>query len=118
MKINIATHLTISLAYLLCGSVLLSSAHAKDLVKHGSHDQSAAVATKAGPTDLNAKVIGELHNHTEKTALKTFAKAVSTPGIVARERELKRDVVEIEKNLSHQVFDTILFWRMALTLRV
>lgn len=115
MKTKIITLSTIILAYVLCASVVLASAHAKDLAKHGSGDY---IASTGKPTDINAKALSDLHNHTDKTMLKSFAKAVSDTGMRARERELKADVSRIEKTLLNHLSEALLFWRLAISLRI
>lgn len=116
MKTNNLKPLHAIIAYLLCGSVVLSGAHAKDLVKQSGHDNaSATVKHSAG--DITAKALSELHNHTDKTTVKNMAKATVHHRLAARERELKADVIKAEQSLSNYLEDTMLFWRLALSLR-
>lgn len=99
-----------AIAATLTGSVLLSSVHAKDIAKSAPLGQDLS--------SVHAKALGELHNHTDKTVVKVFAKAVSDNAIVARERELRTEVVRIERGLVEQLADFLMFWRVAFSVRL
>lgn len=100
---------SLAVAALISSAVLVSFTHAKDIVKAAPASDLSAV---------NAKALGDLHNHTDKTVLKVFAKAVSDSGVAARERELKADMIKVERNLTNQLLEFLLFWRFALTVRL
>lgn len=93
-------------------TVLLSAAHAKDLVSNGTRDPGAIART----TDPVAKAIGDLHNHTSKQTLKTIS--IDSP-VTARGREngaLNRE--HASRSLLDLIEDTLAFYRLAFSLRV
>lgn len=112
MNINtIKTFLVAAIACFISCTVVLSAAHAKDLVKDQLHDNTVMGRT----SDTVSKAISDLHNHTDKQTLKAIS--MDNP-VTAREREIKalkeekstRNIVEILEDLA-------LFYRLAWSLR-
>lgn len=114
MKTNNITYLLVSLfAYLMAGSVILAHTHATDVVKGASHDAPNAVAK----TDVSAKAIADLHNHIDKTSLKNVMKTSADTTAAARRRELSDTIVQTDDGLLDRMLASLLFARVALTLR-
>jgi len=93
-------------------TVVMSAAHAKDLLKGSSGD----VAVMGRTVDPITKAIGDLHNHIDKQTLKNIS--MDNP-VTAREREVRalneektdRGWIEILEELA-------IFYRLAFSLRL
>lgn len=95
-------------------AVVMSAAHAKDVARASHPTHVAGLISR--PSDINAKAIGDLHNHIDKQTLKNIS--MDNP-LAARERELKavnedgrdRSIVEI-------IEEMVAFYRLAFALRL
>lgn len=116
---NIAKTFIIStFSSLIAMAVVLSGAHAKDVVGGrilSKDDGSIVKTTVKTSNDVAAKAISDLHNHVDKTALKTFAKStVDGSSVLAREREVKAGLVQFERTTSIRFMEAILMLKLAL----
>ena len=110
---TIKTTTTTLFASFIAIAVMLSGAHAKDIVGTRNAKDDTVVKTTAKTTDVAAKAVSDLHNHVDKTTLKAFAKSTSDNSMLARERELKEGAIKIERTLSVRLLEMKLFLKFA-----
>lgn len=95
-------------------TVVMSAAHAKDVARATHPTDVTSIISH--PSDINAKAIGDLHNHIDKQTLKSIS--MDNP-MTARERELK---VASEDKRDRSIFEIIeemiAFYRLALVMRL
>lgn len=95
-------------------AVTLSGAHAKDVVStHNLSKDDGAIKITVKTSDVGAKALSDLHNHVDKTSLKSMSKTTAGDSILAREREAKADVIRVEHTLSIRLMELLLMFRMA-----
>lgn len=108
-----------SLFYLIASaflavSVVLASLHLRDIVASINlqtfSDGTQATKT-ATTTDVSAKAIGDLHNHVDKTSLKTFS-ASADQAILSR-RQAEEFLEQIERPFSVIAIELLLMFRVA-----
>lgn len=112
VKIILAT----SLAYILAMAVVMSSLHIKDIVANNNEAaiQAAQQRTaRAHMEDVSAKAMSELHNHVEKTMVKSLVKAMSDPAVVGRQRQTIEDAMESDRGLSVVLMEMLLMFRLS-----
>lgn len=100
-------------AYLMASSVLLAHAHAGDVVRHSSTKFKLQAVTTARVDDMHAKVMGDMHTHVDKAALKNVAATVA-----ARRRMSSVEDVFQNESISEQIVRHFLLLRIMLTLPV
>lgn len=111
-KITIKNMFTL-LACFMGLAVVLASAHAKDVVRASHPTDVATIISRPG--DINAKAIGDLHNHIDKQTLKNIA--MDNPQ-AARERELKGVVDENRaRGIAEIIEEMVAFYRLAFAMR-
>lgn len=109
MKINNIKYLFVMLfSYVIACSVVMAHTHVSDVVQHSSTDLPAMTAKS---TDMNAKVIGDLHNHIHKTTLKNPADTVA-----ARRNDMEPEEVITEESLLERFVSGLLMIRVMMTL--
>lgn len=104
------------LSALLVLAVVLTATHAKEVagqplpaVKSNGNDMQAAVRANDDPVQ---KSMSDLHNHTDKTMLKNFAKSMGDASSLAARREERDDPADV-RSLSHRLFETYLMLQFA-----
>jgi len=112
---SIKSALVATLTHTMAMSVILAHAHAGDVVRQSSPDfyQPSKISS-----DVSAKVIGDLHNHIDKTMLKNAVKSPSDTTSAVSRRELRNAVVQIEESVLERVEMQMLLLRAFLTMRV
>lgn len=94
--------------------VLMSAAHAKDVARASHPVHVSGLISR--PNDINAKAIGDLHNHIDKQTLKNIS--MDNPQ-AARERELKLVTENTrERNIFEMIEEMIAFYRLAFAMRL
>ena len=114
--LSLKTALIACFAHMIAGMVILSHMHAGDVVSHSSGKEGMAQVTKTSP-DLNAKAMGDLHNHIDKTTLKNVMKSAADSTAVSR-RDLQAQEVQFEETLLEKLAAQFLMFRVFLTLPV
>jgi hypothetical protein len=105
------------LAHLMAGTVVLSHMHAGDVVSHSVSKDSLTQVTKSSP-DLNAKAVGDLHNHIDKTMLKNIMKSAADSSTAASRRDLKPQQLEYEESILERLAAQFLMFRVFMTLPI
>ncbi len=98
-------------------AVFLTATHAKDLVaaqpirsKARAIDNPQAARTTDDPVQ---KSVGDLHNHSDKTMLKNFAKSVGDTPTLATKRSEKDDVITDDQPLSVRLLEAYFMMQLA-----
>jgi hypothetical protein len=111
------TFIITALSSLITVAVVLSGAHAKDVVggRIISKDDGGGIVktTVKSSSDVTAKAMSDLHNHVDKTALKTFAKSAVDNSVLAREREVKAGMVQLERTASIRLMEMMFMLKLA-----
>lgn len=116
MKTKIKNITTSLFASLLVVSVFLTATHAKDIVNNQPLKTKARVAdTQATRTvdDPVQKSMGDLHNHSDKTMLKNFAKSMGDSPSLATKRSEKDEVLVDEQPLSVRMLEAFFMMQLA-----
>lgn len=93
-------------------TVVMSSAHAKDIVKDTSRD----VGMTSRTVDPVAKAIGDLHNHIDKQTLKSIS--MDNP-VSARQREIKAlNEARHERGAIEIIEEFVAFYRLSFAMRL
>lgn len=103
------------LAYTLATAVVLASVHARDIVANSNkivHFDAVSTA-KVHTDDVAAKAIGDLHNHVDKTFVKSMVKSVSEQATLIRQRQSLEDLDSIDRPLSVLVMEMLLMFRLS-----
>lgn len=114
---KLKTTLTTIFSCLIACAVILSGAHAKEVVGGrlaAKDDGALAKSTVKSSGDAAAKAVGELHTHVDKTSLKVMAKSAVDSSILARERETKAGFAPLERTASIRFLEAIFMLRLAL----
>lgn len=106
------------LAYILATAVILSSLHARDLIANSNIavNIDAGHSVKVHTDDVSAKSIADLHNHVDKTALKSFVKSASDQTILIRQRQTQDSLADVGRPLSVIVMEMIFMFRLTYAL--
>ena len=115
MKTNITKLATLLFAHIMAVAVVLAHTHVGDVVKHSSTDLGSY--TVRSSVDVNAKALGDLHNHIDKTMLKNVLKSAGDSTAATR-RDLKQSVLVSEESLLERFTSHLLFLQVLLTIRV
>jgi hypothetical protein len=117
MKTKIKKLTTISISLFMVLAVFLTATHAKDLVaaqpirsKARAIDNPQAARTTDDPVQ---KSVGDLHNHSDKTMLKNFAKSVGDTPTLATKRSEKDDVITDDQPLSVRLLEAYFMMQLA-----
>ena len=95
-------------------AVVMSAAHAKDVARATHPIDVNGIISR--PSDINAKAIGDLHNHIDKQTLKSIS--MDNPQ-AARERELKAvNENGRERSVVEMIEEMIAFYRLAFAMRL
>jgi hypothetical protein len=114
-KLTIKMSVVAIIACLISLVVILSSAHAKDIVSAGALS-NATSSTMYKTGDMTAKAMGDIHNHIDKQTVKSIS--MDQP-LTARQRELKAlDEEKASRSFLDMFEDMVLFYRFSFTLRL
>ena len=119
MKTKIKHILKTTFSVFLVLAVLLTATHAKDLVSSRPIKQKTArtveTQTQVARTtdDPVQKSMGDLHNHTDKTMLKSFVKQMGDSPSLAAKRNEKDDHENEEQSLSMRLFEAFFMMQLA-----
>lgn len=117
MKTKIKHIIKVTFSVFLVAAVFLTATHAKDLVAQQPVKQKAAraVETQAARTtdDPVQKSMGDLHNHTDKTMLKSFVKQMGDSPSLAAKRHEKDEHGNEEQSLSMRLFEAFFMMQLA-----
>lgn len=120
MKTKIKHITKIIFSTLMVVAVFLTATHAKDIVNPQPIRQKArsvetqtqqpqATRTSDDPVQ---KSMGDLHNHTDKTMLKNFAKSMGdAPSLAAKRNE--KDEQDDDRSLSMRLFEAYFMMQLA-----
>jgi hypothetical protein len=100
------------LAHMMCMTVVLSHAHAKDAVSFMNQYGSA---TKLVSTDITAKALGDLHHHIDKASVKN-PHATTNAARIRKLNPLEEDMAD--DDLRSRFHDFLLRLRVVLSLCV
>lgn len=109
---NIKQILTSTLALLITFSVILASAHVKDIAAQSTALKVKAPVAKLRSDDLVKKVISDLHNHVDKTMFKAFAKVFGDQGTHANERQARTVRTRLSRSFSLALMEAMLMFRL------
>lgn len=109
-----STTLSVFASFIAC-SVILSGAHAKDVVgmRHFAKDDTV-LKTTIKTTDVAQKALSELHNHVDKTSVKSMTKTTTLDTIMSREREAKAEFIRMQNALSVRIMEALFMLRLAI----
>lgn len=117
MKTKIKHIIKATFSSVIVLAVFLTATHAKDIMAAQPTKQKAAraVETQAARTtdDPVQKSMGDLHNHTDKTMLKNFAKQMGDSPSLAAKRNEKDDHENEEQSLSMRLFEAFFMMQLA-----
>ena len=116
MKTKIKKLTTITFSLFMVLAVFLTATHAKDIV--GAQPVKAkarTVETQATRTvdDPIQKSVSDLHNHSDKTMLKNFAKSMSDTPTLAAKRTEKDDPITDDQPLSVRLLEAYFMMQLA-----
>lgn len=120
-KIHHINHLCTSIfASLIVVAVILSATHAKDIANtQPVRDKSNAprvtenLPTRVAFDEPIQKSIGDLHNHADKTMLKTFAKSMSDAPSLAAKRQERDDHTTDDQPFALRLFEAYFMVQLA-----
>lgn len=97
-------------------AVMLAATHAKDVIAQpvilaGKSQGDAQMAART-PDDPAQKSMSDLHNHTDKTMLKNFAKSMGDTSSLAARRD-ERDEPSDDRTLSRRLFEVYMMIQFA-----
>ena len=119
MKTNIrhTLHLCKSmLSALLIVSVFLTATHAKDVVATSPEKTKLRIVesqSTRSQDDPVQKSVGDLHNHTDKTMLKNFAKSMGDSTTLAAKRDEHDERSADDQPMSVRLFEAYLMMQLA-----
>ena len=120
MKTKIKHIFTVTFSLFLVLAVFLTATHAKDIV--GGAQQTKQKTRAVAETQPQAarttddpvqKSMSDLHNHTDKTMLKNFAKQMGDVPSLAAKRQEKDENTSDEQSLSMRLFEAFFMMQLA-----
>jgi hypothetical protein len=116
MKTKIKKITTITFSFLMVLAVFLTATHAKDIISaQPVKTKARAVETQATRTvdDPIQKSVSDLHNHSDKTMLKNFAKSMGDTPTLASKRTEKDDPITDDQPLSVRLLEAYFMMQLA-----
>jgi hypothetical protein len=116
MKTKIKKLTTITLSLFMVLAVFLTATHAKDIMSaQPVKTKARAVETQATRTfdDPVQKSVSDLHNHSDKTMLKNFAKSMGDTPTLSTKRNEKNDQRVEDQPLSVRLLEAFLMMQLA-----
>ncbi len=111
-KTSFKEKIVIALACFIATAVMMVTLHLKDLVRYSAVDIFSPIKYK----DISEKASEDLHSHTDKQNLKSFAKAVGDNILMSRSRDDIDATIEDDPGLFARLSEKFMIWRIYATM--